>query len=467
MKGLIGGIRFLLVLVLLALGITTAQAQGSDAYGKGYRIELGDSGRKYIRIINWHQFWVRYMENNPHTLVNGQPTASQTDFLLRRSRINLIMQLTPKFLIFTHLGINNQTILQGGQNKPTFFIHDATVEHKIFKDYCSLGSGLHYWHGVSRISNAGVTSFMPLDAPIFAFENFEVTDQFVRSFGIFAKGKIGKLDYRIAVNQPFLLNKDNPFTKLDVNAAKNGKDIASYRGYGIGHKAVLGYFMYQFGDQELNLLPYLPGTYIGTKKVFNIGAGFYHQPDQMWSLNPQSKDWTHPDTTYHNQTLWAVDLFLDVPLGEKKHRTALTAYLAYFNSNYGPNFIRNNGIANIASGVSNPLQNPVSAGGDAFPTFGTGHIYYGELGFALPQMGKVGRLQPYFRMTYGDFERIQSPVQVVDVGTNLFMEGHQCKLSLNYRMRPTFKYENPAQPWRTIVHEGFKPEIILQMQIAL
>jgi|GEM_PF-3722773 len=34
-------------------------------------------------------------------------------------------------------------------------------------------------------------------------------------------------------------------------------------------------------------------------------------------------------------------------------------------------------------------------------------------------------------------------------------------------MRPTFKYDNPAQPWGTIVHEGFKPEVILQMQIAL
>ncbi|MBK8818918.1 MAG: porin, partial [Saprospiraceae bacterium] len=40
-------------------------------------------------------------------------------------------------------------------------------------------------------------SFMTLDAPIFNFVNIETTDQFARQFGVYAKGQIGKLDYRI------------------------------------------------------------------------------------------------------------------------------------------------------------------------------------------------------------------------------------------------------------------------------
>jgi hypothetical protein len=39
-----------------------------------------------------------------------------------------------------------------------------------------------------------------------------------------------------------------------------------------------GYVEYQFFDKEANFLPYKVGTYLGTKKMFNIGAGFYTAP---------------------------------------------------------------------------------------------------------------------------------------------------------------------------------------------
>jgi len=38
-----------------------------------------------------------------------------------------------------------------------------------------------------------------------------------------------------------------------------------------------GYFMYQFLDQESNFGPGMAGSYLGKKKVFNIGAGFNYQ----------------------------------------------------------------------------------------------------------------------------------------------------------------------------------------------
>ena len=43
-----------------------------------------------------------------------------------------------------------------------------------------------------------------------------------------------------------------------------------------------GYFKYEFLDSESNLTPYNTGSYLGSKNVFNIGAGFIYQKDAMW-----------------------------------------------------------------------------------------------------------------------------------------------------------------------------------------
>jgi hypothetical protein len=75
------------LLASFALGFTQkAQAQGSETYGKGIRINLDTTGKRYIRFITWHQMWMRYIDNNPGTTVNGIPEASTWDIGLRRSR---------------------------------------------------------------------------------------------------------------------------------------------------------------------------------------------------------------------------------------------------------------------------------------------------------------------------------------------------------------------------------------------
>jgi len=150
---------------------------------------------------------------------------------------------------------------------------------KVNKSTLSIGAGLHYWHGISRMTSASTLNFLAVDAPIFNWPLIENSDQFARLFGIYAKGKIGKFEYRMNWNKPFATNIA-PAEGVAVD--NNGLSKMSYGGY----------FEYQFLDQEANLLPFKVGTYVGTKRVFNIGAGFYHQPEGTQSL----KSWVNSKT---------------------------------------------------------------------------------------------------------------------------------------------------------------------------
>jgi hypothetical protein len=140
-------------------------AQGFAPYGKGSVLRLDSTGQHFIRILNWHQVWLRYNQNNPGSVVNGEPTAAQWDMALRRSRLLLLTQLSGRTRILTHLGINNQTLLSGGASgqdgkKPPLFIHEATVEHDVAPTLLTLGAGLHYWRGISRITSASTVSLL-------------------------------------------------------------------------------------------------------------------------------------------------------------------------------------------------------------------------------------------------------------------------------------------------------------------
>ncbi len=455
------------------LQIAGLKAQGTEGYGSGMRVNLDSSGQKYLRIINWHQVWLRQMDNNPGTLVNGTPTSSQLDVSLRRSRLLVMMQLNPKFMIMTHFGINNQTDLTGGVSgvdgkKPQMFIHDAVAEYKVYKNYLSLGAGLHYVNGVSRKANTSTLNFLTLDAPIHNWANIDATDQFGRNLGIYVKGKLGKLDYRLAMNQPFAIpvSTGSALSKLDTFAASKGVTNATYNGMGHPKQALQGYFMYQFWDQESNALPYTVGTYVGTKRVFNLGAGFTNQKDAMWAPSKNSVTGKY-DTLKFTQNIWAVDAFLDMPLS-KKRGDAITAYLEYLSLDMGKNYVRNIGVDNPANGVLNVANGGTfSGGGNAFATVGTGKIIYAELGYLLPKFGKIGRFQLYGDYTHAKYDRVTNAVGTYDLGINYLVAGHAAKITFNYRNRPLLNYVDVNQTYGELKGIGSKNEFVLQFVVCL
>ena len=425
-----------------------AFAQGSTLYGAGLKVPLNEDGSRYIRFIAWNQVWVRYNENNSGSIRNGELVDNTFDVGLRRSRVLLYSQISPRFLILTHFGINNQNAVSGGYlatdgKKPQLYMHDAWAEYKVFGNSLSLGAGLHYWNGISRLTNASTLNFLAYDAPITNWPTIEAIDQFARMLGVYAKGKLGKLDYRVAVNNPFLTN-----TAGAIGPAANYNPTNN-------EKVYQGYFNYQFLEQESNLLPYMVGSYLGTKKVFNIGAGFLHNSDGMWREEAVAGG---SRVVEEDITLLGVDAFLDLPLNQESG-TAITAYAVYYNYDFGRNHVRNIGLLN-------PATEGGSLRGNAVPTVGTGDMGYAELGYLLPRglFGEEARLQPYAAFNYSRLEGLRDsqgdkvPVKVLDVGANLLLEGHHAKITLNYRHRPDYTTINDLK---------YRPELTLQAMIYL
>ena len=462
----------------------------SAPYGPGMKINISPDGSKYLRLMLWSQIYARYTENNTGTLrAPNQPKESQVDFGIRRSRMVLIAQLNPRFLVYTHLGINNQNAVSGGVSptvdgkKPQFFIHEAVTEYKVNK-YLSLGAGLHYYNGISRLSSASTTSILPMDLPITNFPTIDALDQFARFIGVYAKGRINKFDYRVSVSDPFLTNlptnanyavggvqTGNPLGLGVTNAAtglNTGTNTAQYNPQNTSH-VYQGYFSYNFLEPEANLLPYMQGSYLGTKRVFSVGAGFMFNKDGMYSrptsssvamstLTPGADLYTAVPTEKHDIKLFGIDAFYDVPL-DTTSRTAITLYGVYYNYNFGPNYVR-------YVGAENPGYGAAALRGNAVPQSGTGGVFYGQVGFVMPKnlLGPKARLQPYVAYQHANYEGLKTSsgdtrgVNIVDAGLNLLLDGHNAKVTLNYRPRPDFTNVNDVQ---------YRPEISLQTQVFL
>ena len=456
----------------------------SVPYGAGMKVNISADGSKYLRFITWHQVWSRYTENNSNTLrAPGKLQTDQFDFALRRSRLIVLAQLNPRFLIYTHIGINNQTAVSGGVNpavdgkKPQLFIHEAVVEYKI-NPYLSLGAGMHYQNGLSRMTRSSTLNFLTLDAPLTNWPIIETADQFARGIGAYAKGRVSKLDYAFSVNETFLTNQAGlplglgATTGTGAAQVNTGTNVAQYNPQSTKH-IWQGYVSWEFLDQESNVLPFNVGTYLGTKRVFNLGGGFLYNDDGMYS-RPATSVLTAAEiaaataagtnslntvaTQKHDIGLWSLDAFFDTPLNKEKG-TAFTVYAVYYNYDFGPNHVRYVGASNPGYGT-NVLR------GNAVPHSGTGHIGFVETGYLLPKnlLGPKVRVQPYGSYLLAAYEGLtkadgtRQNVNIVDVGSNFYLDGHNAKFTLNYRARPDFSDVNDVR---------YRPEFTLQTQIFL
>ena len=471
----------------------------SVPYGAGMKVNLSPDGSKYLRFLSWHQVWSRYTENNSNTFrAPGKLQNDQFDFALRRSRLIVLAQLNPRFMIYTHIGINNQTAVSGGATpaadgkKPQLFIHEAVVEYKVNK-YMSLGSGMHYQNGLSRMTRSSTVNFLTLDAPLTNWPVIEAIDQFVRGIGAYAKGRVGKLDYVVSMNESFLTNQSGAFstpmglgatTGTGAAAINQGTNTAQYNPQGTKH-IYQGYVSYELFDQEANLLPFNVGTYLGTKRVLNFGGGFFYNQDGMVSRGVGSViDATGiaaataagipafnnaaNGTRTHDIGLWSLDAFFDTPVN-KESGTALTVYGVYYNYDFGPNHVR-------FIGASNPGYGTDPRRGNAVPQSGTGNIGYLQAGFLLPKnlLGPKVRVQPFAAHQLASYEGLvdasgeRRGVNIFDAGANFFLDAHNAKFTINYRARPDFSL--PAGTPASVTAPSsitYRPEITLQTQIFL
>lgn len=377
--------------------MVSEEAKEDHSY-KPLTLKLDKEGNKYVRFIMWHQLWVT--TDNLSDDSNLQLTTS-----IRRSRFLAYAQISSRFLILTHWGLNglspgNLSSLGNNSNSPQLFLHDAWGEVKL-TDNLYVGAGLHYWKGLTRLANQSTLNFMTLDQhrPFYQWHSLGITDQFARHLGVYAKGAIGKFDYRLAWNNPganplgdgadFSGRFNSDGTTMST-LTYTGSSTPNEDGDRVGNSLFEGYFRYNFWDTESTKLPYNVGTYLGKKKVLAVGAGFFLHPNGMYNA---------ASSEHESVSHFAADVFLDMPLSSGG---ALNAYASFMNYNYGENYISRWG--------------------------GTGSVLYAQLGYLIGST----KFMPYVAFSNADFEGADDPITGFDLGVNYFINGHFAKVTAEY-----------------------------------
>jgi hypothetical protein len=438
------------IIILLITFKSFSQSTEKDAL----KFNLNPDGTHYFQAILLNQVWLRYNESNTGTMTQNVVSPHTFDIGLRRTRMQVLGQINDKVFLYFQFGQNNFNALSSnaGNRKIAAFFHDAVCEYKVTKNNAlKLGSGLTIANGLSRFSQPSIGTIMTMDVPVFAQATVDQTDQFSRKLSVYARGQIGHLDYRVSLSDPFPITTNG----TSLPAISNHATFAP-----IGHKKQLqGYFIWQFLDHETHTTPYMQGTYLGKKKIFNIAVGAISQKNATWLKSGN-------DTVYQNMTLFCLESFLDIPLNKEKS-TAISAYAGYFNTNYGKNYLRFNGIMNPAS-ASNIKGLAKDAGpmhGNAYPMFGTGQQVYVQLGYLIPKFQNElkGQLLPYLSGSVSTFERLKNTKTFLfNAGINWLISGNKTKISLDFMNRPDyFVYDDGS-----LKENSRKNSVILQYQIS-
>ncbi len=414
------------LLCACALGVFSALAQKTPDT-ELLKLKLNESGSRYFQITFLNQVWLRGNENNPGTLVESVAENQSFDIGLRRTRMQLMGQITDRAFIYFQFGQNNFNAQYNSTSnrKIAPFFHDALGEYRLSSaNQVKIGAGLSIISGLSRFSQPSIGTITTLDVPVFAQTTVDQTDQFSRKLSIYARGQVGHFDYRLILSDPFpiLSNGQTPPALATVaNFAQKGHSLQQQ-----------GYLIYQFFDHENHTTPYMTGSYLGSKKIVNIAVGGIYQAKAMWAKGIQG------DTTYQDMKHFAMESFVDLPINASKH-TAISAYLGYFNTNYGQNYLRYNGIMNPANGTNLSASNSITGQGptygNAYPMFGTGHVVYSQIGYL-----NAARLMPYAAATIAKYDRLgNSTTATYNFGVNYYLQGNKAKLSLDLQNRPTYE----------------------------
>lgn len=435
------------ILYFLVIGpcLSTIQAQSKPSNNK-LLFYLDNEKEQWLKISTYAQIWARNTQNNPGSTINDRPASSTTDISIRRFRLGLSTSPWAKTTFFFQLGVNNLNYLSSRGTSVDLL--DAYVEHKL-SNYIAVGGGKSAWNGLSRYTSPSSSKMIAYDISFIALPTLNGTDDLIRKLSIYAKGKIDKLDYRLVLAKPLAIQNSTNLNAEPVEGLAsftNKKPNVQYSSY----------LKYEFLDAESNASPFLSGSYLGKKRVFNLGIGYTLQPNALWSLENNKEQ-------FHDLKLFAADIYLDFPL-KFNPEMVITAYLGYFNYNFGPGYIRQIGANNPVNGLLS-TEETYSAKGNSYPVLGTGEALWGQLGYLFPTMGKEnnkGRLQPYISAQYSDFDAIPSRILQYDFGMNWYLNGHLSKLSINAQNRPI--YSNSEEG---ILKDGRKWMFVMQYQFRI
>ncbi len=387
-------VKKLLLIAAFCSGLTISFGQNASEYTDGFKIKFDETGSKYLRIVNWNQFWFQdYEGSNPND-----------GFSIKRARVLMYSQVNDRFLLSLHFGLNsvnaNNLTPMGKSDDVELFLHEAVMEYKVIPTYLNIGAGLQYWNGITRLNSSSTMNLLTLDNDRGHWSTLGLSDQFANSLGIYAKGKIGKLNYRVSLDDALKNTSDgNSSTVLAEGQEKYlGKALLGKGKYAFG-----GYLDYQFLDQESNLLPYRVGTYLGTKKVFNVGAGVFHHQNGLVKMQDG-------ELIGKNVTHTAIDAFYDAPIGRS---SSITAYASYQYSDMDK-YISGNVVGN-------------------------GGQFYAHVGYLIPKNTDDpakkfrNRFQPYVAYSDRNFTELPEAAKELRIGTNWYIDGQNARLTVEYQ----------------------------------
>lgn len=416
------------------------------------KFNLNDDGSHYFQVTFLNQTWARFNQSNDSTTLFNKNAPSTFDIGLRRTRVQMFGQINDRTFLYFQFGQNNFNNAYNYTSNPAnrkiaAFFHDALCELKLSKgNQLKLGGGLTVMNGLSRFAQPSIATIMTLDVPVFLQYSVDQIDQFDRRLALYARGQLGKLDYRVYIANPFPVNT-NGLTPPALSKSANFVNTSAYTGALAGKSPGInyqygGYIAYNFFDNEGHTTPYMTGTYLGSKKVWNVAVGGVYQKDATWYLAQKAINGPYNDTTFASMLHLSFETFLDIPLNKEKG-TAVNAFAGYYNTNYGHKYLRYNGLMNPATGTTAKTSTLQSGSyGNAFPMFGSGSVIYTQLGYLISKkfLGeKNGQLMPYLSAQFADYDGLANKAMLVyDIGLNWLISGHNSKLSLDYQNRPTY-----------------------------
>jgi hypothetical protein len=409
--------RILLLVCTLAPVVLLAQ----HAAAKPPKLQYySPDSSAWVRATFLNQTWVRYTELNPRSSLDGTARDSYFDISLRRTRFQLYGGWGRVFF-YTQYGLNNFN--WHSARRQGFFIHDAVGELALHPRSLSLGAGLTGWSGLARYAAPSAANILGYDAPLYEQATNDLTDQFLRKLSIYAKGKLGKLDYRLALSSPLSVKQ------VDSSVYRLRQGVASFSSRPPTPQ-LNSYLQYQLWDEESNQTPYIAGTYLGQKRVLTLGAGITYQQDAMWRLQKpaEAPPTAHPDTLTDDMLLLSIDAFMELPVGHQG--CALSVYTALQHMDFGQNYVRMQGV-----------NNPATVGGNSLPLNGTGTLHYLQAGYLLPAglLGQWGTLQVVASQQLNMLEALDSPAYIWEGSLNWLVASQGSKISLGYQSRPVYR----------------------------
>ncbi|HNQ04511.1 MAG TPA: selenite/tellurite reduction operon porin ExtI [Thiobacillaceae bacterium] len=365
-----------LALSCLAAAITLSMASGAAQAGP--TLQFGDEGS--LTFTYALQAWAWNQD------FKGPGSSDENDLFLRRNRLALSGQMNDMIGFYAQL--------EGGgypNADNDVFWRDAYITVD-YSDALRLIVG-EFKNTFSRENLEACLEPLTLDrSELLAYTPFGGT----RDTGVALWGNLldAKLQYRFMVAE-------------GRDSAAKPKD--NYRYTARVH--------YSFLDPEFNY-GYL-GTYLGTSKVFTVGAAYDYQRDIAYANYPMRAD-------PRDYKAWTLDAFFEYPAASGVY-TLSGAYFDY-----------------DSEGVTNQTPDP------NYPINGDLKGYYLKAGYMLPSKVGPGRLQFFARHDKADYGIRTGLTEYYDrtlnsLGANYYLDGQKLKLTLEYA-KADFDKDHPTIP---------------------